>query len=49
MPKKLKTFSLKIHKGAGIFKNHQNLSKWNIKKIYIKGLNSENKNKNIIN
>ena len=28
MPKKLKIFSLKIHKGAGIFKNSQNLSKY---------------------
>ena len=27
MPKKLKIFSLKIHKGTGIFKNPQNLSK----------------------
>ena len=26
-PKKPKMFSLKIHKGAGIFKNPQNLSK----------------------
>ena len=27
MPKKLKIFSLKIYKGAGIFENPQNLSK----------------------
>ena len=27
MPKKLNIFSLKIYKGAGIFKNPQNLSK----------------------
>ena len=27
MPKKVNTFSLKIHKGAGIFKNLQKLSK----------------------
>ena len=27
MPKKLKIFSLKIHKSAGIFKKPQNLSK----------------------
>ena len=27
MPKKLKIFSLKIHKGAGTFENPQNLSK----------------------
>ena len=27
MPKKLKKFSLKIHKGAGVLKKPQNLSK----------------------
>ena len=46
MPKKLKIFSLKIHKGAGIFKNPKiflnNGTKHN--KNDMEGLNSKNKN-----
>ena len=48
MPNKLKMFSLKIHKGAGIFKTPPktflNKGILNIKKNYMKGLNSKNKN-----
>ena len=46
MPKKLKIFSSKIHKGAGVFKNPKTFL--NIatkhKKNYIEGLNSKNQN-----
>ena len=46
---KLQIFSIKIHKGAGIFKNPKSfLNKGNkVKKIFMEGLNSMNKNKNI--
>ena len=50
MPKKLKIFSLKIHKGTGIFKKNFKtfLNKGTKhKKNDIEGLNSKNKNKNI--
>ena len=46
MAKKLKIFSLKIYKGAGIKKKPKNfLNKGTIhKKNYMEGLNSKNKN-----
>ena len=45
MPKKLKIFSLKIHKGAGIKKKKTSLNKdTKHNKNYIEGLNSKNKN-----
>ena len=46
MSKKLKIFSLKIHKGTGIFKNSQNLLNKGAEhlKNYIEDLNSKNKN-----
>ena len=46
MPKNLELFSLKIHKGAKIFKNTKTfLNKGTEhKKNYIGGLNSKNKN-----
>ena len=46
MPKKLKNFSLKIHKGAKIFKKPGSfLNKCTKhKKSYMEGLNSKNKN-----
>ena len=45
MSKKLKIFSLKIHKGAGIFKNQKTFLKKGTKhkKNYMEGLNSKNK------
>ena len=47
MPKKLKIFSLKIHKGAGIFENPRTfLNKGSKdKKNYMEGLNLKDKNK----
>ena len=46
MPKKLKIFSLKIHKAAGTSKNLKTFLNKGIKrkKNYIVGLNSKNKN-----
>ena len=46
MPKRLKIFSLKIHKVAGILKNPKTcLNKCTEhKKNYMEGLNSKNKN-----
>ena len=46
MPKKLKIFSLKIHKGAGILKKTKTFLNKGIKyqKNYMEGLNSKNKN-----
>ena len=46
MPKKLKIFSLKIHKGAEIWKRTKtSLNKGTkYKKSYMEGLNSKNKN-----
>ena len=44
--KNAQKYSLKIHKGAGIFEKPQNLSKNGIKHkiIYMEGLISKNKN-----
>ena len=45
MPKKLKIFSLKIHKDADIFLNSKAfLNKVRKQKIYMDALNSKNKN-----
>ena len=46
MPKKLKIFSLKIHKGAGIFKKPKTFLNKGTKhtKNDMEGLNSKNKN-----
>ena len=45
-PKKLKFFSLNIHKGTVIFEKPQNLSKWGTKHLKndMGGLNSKNIN-----
>ena len=47
--KKLKIFSLQIHKGSGIEKKPKNFLNKGTKsqKNYMEGLNSKNKNKNI--
>ena len=49
MPKNLKIFSLKIHKGAGILKTPENVLNKGTKdkKYYMEGLNSKYKNINI--
>ena len=49
MPKKLKIFSLKIHKGAWIKKKNETFLNKGTKhkKNYMEGLNFKNKNKNI--
>ena len=44
MPKKFKIFNLKIHKGAGIIKKPSLNKGAKLKKNYMEGLNSENKN-----
>ena len=46
MSQKLKIFSLKIHKGAGIFKKPKKFLNKGTKhkKNYMEGLNSKNKN-----
>ena len=46
MPKKLKIFSLKIYKGAGIFSTPKTFlnKSTKLKKNYMEGLNSKNKN-----
>ena len=48
IPKKLKIYSLKIHKGAHKTpKNFLNKGTKHKKNYYMEGLNSKNKNKNI--
>ena len=48
MPKKLNIFTLRIHKGAGIWKKTKTFLNKGTKheRSYIEGLNSINKNKN---